>query len=296
MRSRLWGMALANLATLAWATNAVLGRWLKDDIGPLTLTALRFSVASAILAAFLRQAPAAERRWGEDRWWILGMGLVGVLGFSPLLYLGLRYSTAANSSLIQGFSPLITALIAGALIGEPASFRQKVGALAGLVGVAGLISGGSPAALLALTFNPGDLMFLGGAVTWALYSVFARRVMRGRSAISTTYLSNLTALPVLVAAAALELLYVPVNLRWETALAIAHICLVPTIVGYWCWNRSVQLLGAGGAMVHYNTLPLFGVILGAALLAEPLGWPHLVFGGLIVAGGLWGSWGGGAKG
>lgn len=292
MNSRLLGMAMANLATLAWATNAVLGRWLKDDIGPLTLTALRFAVASAILGAILRRAAPAERRWGGDRWWLLGMGLVGVLGFSPLLYLGLHYSTAANSSLIQGFSPLITAMIAGAIIGEPASARQKIGALAGLIGVAGLVSGGSPAALMALSFNPGDLLFLGGAVTWALYSVFARRVMRGRSAMSATYLSNLTALPLLIIGAALELAHVPVNLRLETALAIAHICLVPTIVGYWCWNRSVQLLGAGGAMVHYNTLPLYGVVLGAALLAEPLGWPHLVFGGLIVAGGLWGSWAG----
>jgi drug/metabolite transporter (DMT)-like permease len=218
------------------------------------------------------------------------MGLMGVLGFSPLLYLGLRYSTAANSSLIQGFSPLITAMIAGVIIAEPASPRQKLGALVGLVGVAGLISGGSPTALLALTFNPGDLIFLGAAVTWALYSVLARRVMRGRSALSATLLSNLTALPLLIAAATVELAFVPVNLRWQTIAAIAHICLVPTIVGYWCWNRSVQLLGAGGAMVHYNTLPLYGVILGAALLAEPLGWPHLVFGGLIVAGGLWGSW------
>jgi drug/metabolite transporter (DMT)-like permease len=48
-------------------------------------------------------------------------------------------------------------------------------------------------------------------------------------------------------------------------------------------------------MVFYNTLALYGVILGAALLDEPLGLVHFVFGGLILAGGLWASLGRGKE-
>jgi drug/metabolite transporter (DMT)-like permease len=44
-------------------------------------------------------------------------------------------------------------------------------------------------------------------------------------------------------------------------------------------------------MVFYNTLPLYGAVLGAALLGEPLGMIHFVFGGLIIAGGLWATLG-----
>ena len=46
-RQQALGVIFVNLATLCWATNAVLGRWLRDDIGPLTLTTLRFTVATA---------------------------------------------------------------------------------------------------------------------------------------------------------------------------------------------------------------------------------------------------------
>jgi drug/metabolite transporter (DMT)-like permease len=53
----------------------------------------------------------------------------------------------------------------------------------------------------------------------------------------------------------------------------------------------LETLGAGGAMVFYNTLPLYGAVLGAALLGEPLGMIHFVFGGLIIAGGLWATLG-----
>jgi drug/metabolite transporter (DMT)-like permease len=286
-QTRAKGVVLVNLATAAWATNAVLGRWLRNDIGPLTLTAVRFTVATALFSLLLRGRPPEERRYGKDKGWILAMGLTGVLVFSPLLYLGLRYSTAVNSSLIQGFSPLITALIAGWIISEPVTPRQKVGAFLGLIGVAGLISGGSFSFLLQLRVNPGDLILLASAVAWSFYSVFGRRVMRNRSPVSATALSNLPALPLLVGAALFELQYIPLHLRLETAAAILHICLVPTWLGYLCWNRAVQALGAGGAMVFYNTLPLYGVIMGAALLGEPLTLAHFIFGGLIVAGGLW---------
>jgi drug/metabolite transporter (DMT)-like permease len=293
-RKRIAGVIFVNLATMCWATNAVLGRWLRGDIGPLTLTALRFAVAGAFFGMLLSSRPAQERRCSRDKWWIMAMGLAGVAGFSPLLYLGLRYSTAVNCSLIQGFSPLITALIAGFIIQEPVTRRQLAGAIMGLIGVTGLLSAGSLTFLLRLQFNPGDLILLAAAIVWSFYSVFGRRVMHHRSAVSATALSNFIALPLIAAAAALELQYIPIKLRVETIAAIIHICIVPTIIGYWSWNKAVRALGAGGAMVFYNTLPLYGVILGAVFLDESLGIIHFIFGGLILGGGLWatiGKWG-----
>lgn len=294
-RSRFWGVVLVNLATISWATNAVLGRWLRADIGPVTLTTLRFTAATLFFGMLLRGRPAEERRFGKDKWWILAMGLAGVVGFSPLLYLGLRYSTAVNSALIQGFSPLITALIAGIIIQESVTRRQLGGAILGLIGVAGLISGGSLIFLLRLQFNPGDLILLAAAVVWAFYSVFGRRVMRNRSPVSAVALSNFLGLPLLVVATVIELKHIPLNLRPETIAAIIHICIVPTIIGYWAWNRAVRVLGAGGAMVFYNTLPLYGVLLGSTLLNEPFGAAHLFSGGLILGGGLWATLGGKRK-
>jgi len=294
-QSKILGVCLVNLATLCWASNAVIGRWLRHDVGPLTLTALRFTVATAFFGWLLKGRSGDEWHYGRDKWWLLGMGLAGVVCFSPMLYLGLRYSTAVNSALIQGFSPLITALIAGVIIQEPVTGRQMAGAILGFFGVAGLISGGSLTFLIHLRFNMGDLIFLAAAVLWAFYSVFGRRVMRGRSPLSATALSSFLGLPILVAAAIFEHRHIPLNLRPETIAAILHICVVPTIIGFWSWNRAVQTLGAGGAMVFYNTLPLYGVMMGAFFLEESLGLVHVVFGGLILTGALWGTLGGPAR-
>jgi drug/metabolite transporter (DMT)-like permease len=284
---KLAGIGLVNLATLTWATNMALGRWLRDDIGPLTLAASRFLIASALYTVLLRRGPPQGRRLGRDRWLLLGMALSGVAVFGPTLYLGLRFTTAVNATLINGLGPLITGLLAALLIREPMSRRQVVGAIVGLVGVLALISGGSLAFWQGARINVGDLIVLGAVALWALYSVLGRRVMRNRSALSATALSALLGFPFLVVAAFWELRSIPVELRPQLLLAILYIGIFPTIVGFLSWNEGVRRLGPSGAMVFYNTLPLYGALLGYLVLGEPIGLAHLVGGGLIIGGGLW---------
>lgn len=93
-------------------------------------------------------------------------------------------------------------------------------------------------------------------MAWAANAVFGRRVMRNRPPVSATALSNFRGLPPLIVAAVIELRHLPLNPRPETILGILHICNVPGIIGYWCWNRAVRVLNAGGAVVFYSPLPL----------------------------------------
>jgi drug/metabolite transporter (DMT)-like permease len=281
------GIGLVNLATLAWATNIVLGRWLRAQIGPLTLSAARFLIASLLFTMLLRRRPAEERRLGRDRWLLLGMMVSGVVVFSPTLYLALRLTTAINVTLINGLGPLITGLLAALLIREPMSGRQMVGAVLGLAGVTILISGGSPDFWQAVRGNVGDLVALAAVALWGLYSVLGRQVMRHRSALSATALSAFLGLPLLLLAAAWEVQTFPVSARPRLILAVLYIGIAPTVTGFLSWNAGVRRLGASGAMVFYNTLPLYGTLLGYLLLGESIGLAHLLGGALIVGGGLW---------
>ena len=284
---QLTGVLLANVATLTWATNMTLGRWLRDDIGPLTLAASRFCIASLLFAVLLRKRPAEERRLGADRWQLLAMGLTGVVLFAPTLYLGLRFTTTVNATLINGLGPLITGLLAALLIQEPMSRRQVAGAFVGLAGVLVLISGGSLAQWQSMNLNIGDLIMIGAVALWALYSVLGRRAMRQRPAISATALSTFLALPLLLLAAGWEIYHLGVRMSPQLLLAILYIGIAPTVIGFLTWNEGVRRLGSSGAMVFYNTLPLYGALLGVLLLGESVGWSHLLGGALIIGGGLY---------
>jgi drug/metabolite transporter (DMT)-like permease len=284
--ARLVGIGLVNLATLTWATNIILGRWLRDAIGPLTLSAARFSLASLVFIALLQRRPTEDRRLRTDRKLLLGMALAGVVAFAPTLYLGLRYTTAASATLINGLGPIITGILAAFLIREPMSRSQIAGALVALIGVIGLVSGSSLAFWQTSYVNPGNLVVLGAVTLWAVYSVLSRRVTSRRSSLSATALSIFLGLPLLLLAAAWELRTSPVEWSPQLVLAVAYIGVAPTVIGFLAWNEGVRRLGSSGAMVFYNTLPLYGALMGYLLLGESIGITHVLSAVLIIGGGL----------
>ncbi len=287
VRSRLLGVFLVNVATLVWATNMVLGRALRGLIGPVTLSAGRFITASLIFLALLQSRPTQERRPAADGKHLLGMALTGGVLFMPTLYLGLRYTTAVNATMINALGPLVTGVWATFLIYEPMTRRQLAAAIVALVGVAWLISGGSLHFWTRFGVNIGDLITLIAVSLWGLYSVLGRLVTRRRSVLSATALSTLLSTPFLIGLAAVEMWWIPV--QWHPCLlpAVVYIGIFPTVVGWLAWNEGVRRLGASGAMVFYNLLPVYGALLATLLLREPFGMEHLIGGGLIIGAGLW---------
>ena len=79
---------------------------------------------------------------------------------------------------------------------------------------------------------------------------------------------------------------------------LGHLPRVPTedgpyigialmVIGFLSWNAGGRRLGSSGAMVFYNTLPLYGALLGHLFLGESIGPARLLGGALIIGGGLW---------
>lgn len=157
-----WAYALTNLAAFLWGTNFVLGRLLRADIGPATLTLARFAVAGLVFAWLLRRAPPPERRPGAQWPWLLAMGLTGVVGFTVLLYTGLKFTTAVNAGLINGVGPLVIGLMAALFLREQLTPRMIAGAFVSLAGVAVIAGDGSLESLLQLQLNFGDVLVFGG--------------------------------------------------------------------------------------------------------------------------------------
>jgi drug/metabolite transporter (DMT)-like permease len=278
---------LVNLSTLLWASNITLGRALRGQVGPLTLTAVRVTVAGLLFLVLIRRLPPAERRLGRDWPWLLGMALTGVFAFPVLLYLSLRFTTASNASLINGAGPLMTAVLAALILRQRLQGRQALGAVISLGGVFLIIGGGLMMAGPAL--NVGDLLMLGNVVLWSLYSVLARIVTRVRSVISATAFSTWLALPFLYPAMLTEWQSAPPALTPELVLTLLYIGVFPAFIAFLAWNEGVRRAGPSGAMAFYNMLPVYGALLGALFLGETLGTGQITGGALVIGGGLIGA-------
>jgi drug/metabolite transporter (DMT)-like permease len=173
-----------------------------------------------------------------------------------------------------------------ALFRSRTAWRQIAGALIALGGVAVLMYWGAGRMTTLGQDTAGHLIVLGSVILWGFYSVFGGRVMAGRSALSATAWSIFLGVPWLIAGAAVELWFIPVNWSFKLLGAVIFVGVAPSVIGYAAWNAGVRRLGPVGAMVFINTLPLYGALLGFLVLGEPLGWGHLIGGGLIVAGAL----------
>ena len=266
-----------------WASNFLLGRTLREEIGPLMLTISRFAVASLFYAVTFGRSAIKERL--PLRHWALltTMALTGAVGFPLLLYRGLQLTTATEAVLINATGPVITAALASILLRERLFPRHILGGMISFLGVALIVSGGSFEKLRQLNLNIGDLCVLLAVVLWGLYSVISRWATRKHSVFSVTAISTWMALPLFVGASAVGWQPAPTHWSWHVVLAVIYIGIFPSGVAFLSWNEGVRRVGPNRAMVFYNMLPVYGSILGVLLLGESLGSQHVIGGGLILA-------------
>ncbi len=276
---------------LFFSTNIVFGRAAIDAVEPFTLAFLRWGFTTLILLPFV--AITLKRDWPQIRKLglrLLVMGFLGMWVCGALVYLALKYTSATNGTLIYTSSPVLIILIEWAFRGRAIGVREALGVTIAFVGVVVIVAKGSFARLLDLEFNPGDLIFVGTAISWAIYSVGLR----------TPALSGFQTFPLFaLLAGAGALLLAPfalVETIWlqsfpHTVSAwtnITGIVLISSLLAFSAFQYGVKIVGSSLAGVFLYLLPVYGVTLAILFLGEDLAAYHgwgilLVLGGVVMA-------------
>lgn len=276
-------------ACLFWALNPIVARAVRALISPVALSFGRWGTAAVIVTIFAW--PHLKRDWGAIvRSWrmLLLLSVLGIGLFSTLVYWGLQYTTAVNNLMMQAAMPSMILITAALLFGDRITPGQVAGAIVSLAGLLTIITRGSLDNLLALEFNRGDAAALGGVFLYSVYSA----VLRKKPPIHP--LSLLTALfwigvAMLLPLLAIELVHgVVLEPRLATFGAILYVGIFPSLLAYFFFNRSVELIGAARAGVYMNLPPVFGIGLAIPLLGERLEAFHLA-GAALVGIGIWTS-------
>ena len=165
------------LATvLIWSANFVIVKASIGTIGPFTFTGARYLVASLTLLALLWRREGSVRPPPGQLAALIGLGLLGFGAYQVLWTTGLTQISAGDSALLIAASPVLVALLAAAVGMDRLTAPKLAGALIAFAGVA-VVIGGSQALSLGSSLV-GDVLTLGAAVLWAVYTVGARRVVR----------------------------------------------------------------------------------------------------------------------
>jgi len=280
---------LLNFAGLLWAGNLISGSLLRDYVGPGFIVAARAVVGSVIFMAIIRVAghryiPSTVNNWPL----VLLMSFTGILGFQTLLYLGLRYTTPINAGLMNALTPLLSVVLAAIFFREKLHRSQWLAGLITALGVMWILSQGQLSAVLSLSFNKGDLFIIAAIVSWCVYGMAGKSVMASMTVLETTAIGLFLSVPPAILIAVVEgLFFIPPKVDGLMLSVLAFVCIGPTVLSLFCWNKGVQLIGPSQAALYLNVIPVYAIILSVVFLEASLEWNDVFGGVLILAGSLY---------
>ena len=277
----------AGLVVMAvcWGGAFIGGRIASTEFAPAMAALLRFAIATValVLAAFVLERGLPRLTGGQ--WLAVAiLGATGVLLFNLFFMYGLARTSAARGALIMAVNPAITLLGAVLFLHERLTRDKVAGIALALVGVAVVLGHGNPANLLRGSAGVGELLLFGCPVCWAAYTLVARRLLPGFSAIAvTTYAALLgTAMLALVTAAIGELAPPVATARgWAAVLFVG---LFGTALAFVLFYRGVRAIGPARTAVFINLVPVAAIALGVLILDEPLESSMLAGAALVIAG------------
>ena len=276
------------LVGVFWGGAYVAGRVVAEAVDPAFAILIRLVLSSLCCVGILLALPHRERRVARvDLPGVALLGLVGILGFNLLFFLGLAQTSAVHGALIGAAAPAATALLAAFVLRERLRPTQWAGIALSLAGVLVVVSNGSLASLGGLAFNPGDLLIGAAVACWAVYTVAGGGLVcrNGPVAVAAYAYFVATALALPLAGAEVAVAGAPaLSLSWEIGASLLFLGTVSSVLGFVWWNEGMAVLGPSRTSVFYNLVPVSGILLGSLLLGEAVTAVHLAGGALVGAG------------
>nr|WP_279305863.1 DMT family transporter [Leptospira perolatii] len=275
----LWGLAFhsAKIAML--------------NASPIMVASLRFGFAS-IFALILFKVEANGKPLSEiDRknwFYLFWMSFFGIFIYNLFFFEGLMRTSAVSGSLIAGSNPGITALISVLLGLEVLSKKNWLGIFVSFLGVFVLITQGSLERLTTLNIGKGELLLICASISWAIYAIIGRKVMKEVPANLASGLSicigTVLLFPLLIVRDGFDSLKTIPGLD-ETYfwLSIAYMGIFASVFAFRFWNIGVSSLGPARTSIYVNLVPIATAIIGI-FAGESLSAQQYVGGGLILSG------------
>jgi drug/metabolite transporter (DMT)-like permease len=248
------------------------------------VTALRFGVGALIALIFLPRVTLPPYKV------ILLFSMFGGIGYSVVVYAGFRMAPAAHAAvLLPGALPFATAVIAWLWLQQKPSPSQRIALMLVFIGItltaADTFSHG---AHLTGTQMLGDLLFLCGSSSWAVFTLLLRRhpMEPLTAAVTTTLGSAILYLPV-------WWLFLPSTLNQaplaEIAMQAAYQGVLVVFVAMLLYTFAARRLGAQTVTLLMAIVPGVSALAAVPVLGEPLSLLTLAGLGAVTMGAVLGA-------
>ena len=274
-------------ATLFWSGNFIVGKFaFLTNIPPLSLVFYRWLLVWLILLPFtFKEILKFKDTILNNLPLLFFLGFTSVGLFNSFTYLSLIHTQVINATLFNTAIPAVIILLCFLFNIEKTNKFQILGLIISVIGILSIITKLDIEILLSLNFNKGDIIMVGGVITWGIYSTLLKKKKFTLPLLTLVHVictfGLICVLPqFLYEFSQGQIIKIDINLFYT----LIFLALFPSIGSYYCWAGAVSIIGANRAGIFLSLIPLFSTIMAIAIFNEKFQFFHLIGAILIILG------------
>ena len=190
-----------------------------------------------------------------------------------------------NASLFNAAIPAIIILLCFLFKIEKTNKFQILGLIISVGGILAIVTKLKLDILLSLNFNKGDLIMIGGVLTWGVYSTLLKKKKFTLPLLTLVHIictfGLISVLP--------QYLYEFSNgqlIKFDTNLVytLIFLALFPSIGSYYCWAGAVSIIGPNRSGIFLSLIPLFSTFMAMFFFDEQFRYFHTIGSILVIIG------------
>ena len=274
-------------ATLFWSGNFIVGKFaFLENIPPLSLVFYRWSLVWIILLPFTFKEILKHKDTILNNLPILFfLGFTSVGLFNSFTYLSLIHTQVINSTLFNTAIPAVIILLCFLFKIEKTNKFQILGLIISVLGILSIITKLDIKIFLSLNFNKGDIIMIGGVITWGIYSTLLKKKKFTLPLLTLVHVICTFGLICVFPQFFYEFSQGQfIQFNTNLFYILIFLALFPSIGSYYCWAGAVSIIGANRAGIFLSLIPLFSTIMAIAFYKEQFQFFHLIGAILIIIG------------
>ncbi len=274
-------------ATLFWSGNFIVGKLaFLENIPPLSLVFYRWSLVWLILLPFTFKEILKHKDTILNNLpllFFLGFTSVGL--FNSFTYLSLIHTQVINSTLFNTAIPAVIILLCFLFKIEKTNIFQILGLIISVLGILSIITKLDIEIFLSLNFNKGDMIMIGGVITWGIYSTLLKKKKFTLPLLTLVHVICTFGLICVLPQFFYEFSQGQfIEFNTNLVYILIFLALFPSIGSYYCWAGAVSIIGANRAGIFLSLIPLFSTIMAIIFFNEQFKLFHLIGATLIILG------------
>lgn len=287
MEKRYFYIIIVIAAVLMWSFSFPLIKIVLDNgVPPITLAAIRAIVFIPILIFLLIKHDKKNFTITKDDWLIyLSIGLFTIILPGILQNVGMKYTTASLSSIIQTSGPVFTIILAIIILNESADMKKIIGSIFAMIGAIFLVISIDNTIDISNISVFGNFLILLSGISYAISSIITKKSLERKNPIQILGFSSLVGFIVLSIISIYESpIDVLLNISIETWFIIFLLIIFPSFIAILFWYEAMMNEEVSRLVLFIYLMPVFAVILSFILLGEIISFQTVFLAAMVIGG------------